>query len=117
MPCTNKGGAIYSITTPTGKTIRDEWRFKQETYKKLELENKLVFPRGGDGKPRYKLFLSEKKEQGVLANTWLDNISSNQEATREIKFLFDELLFDTPKPTGLLKFCIQFSFRKRINHH
>lgn len=47
MPCTNKGGAIYSITTPTGKTIRDEWRFKQETYKKLELENKLVFPRGG----------------------------------------------------------------------
>lgn len=112
MPCTNKGGAIYSITTPTGKTIRDEWRFKQETYKKLELENKLVFPRGGDGKPRYKLFLSEKKEQGVLANTWLDNISSNQEATREIKFLFDELLFDTPKPTGLLKFCIQLASEK-----
>lgn len=112
MPCTNKGGSLYSITTPTGNTITDEWRFKKETYNRLELENKLVFPRGGEGKPRYKLFLNEKKEQGVLANTWLDNISSNQEATREIKFLFNELLFDTPKPTGLLKFCLQLASEK-----
>ncbi len=33
----------------------------KETYDKLVAENKLVFPRGGEGKPRYKLFLSEKK--------------------------------------------------------
>jgi len=112
MPCTNKGGSIYSIKTPTGNIITEEWRFKEETYCKILTENKIVFPRGGDGKPRYKLFLSEKKEQGVLANTWLDNISSNQEGTREIKELFNELVFDTPKPTGLLKFCLQLATNK-----
>ena len=112
MPCTNKGGAIYSVQTPTGKIITDEWRFKKETYDKLFSENKLVFPRGGDGKPRYKLFLSEKEEQGVLANTWLDNLASNQEASREIKEFFDNLLFETPKPVGLLSFCSALATNK-----
>lgn len=112
MPCTNKGGAVYSVKTPTGKTITEEWRFKEETYYKLLSENRIVFPRGGEGKPRYKLFLSEKKELGMLANTWLDNVSSNQEATREIKEIFDGVLFDMPKPTGLIKFCLELAANK-----
>lgn len=109
MPCTNKGGAVYTVSTPTGTEITEEWRFKKETYNKLLDDNRIVFPRGGEGKPRYKLFLSEKMEQGVLANTWLDNISSNQEATKEIKVAFDSLIFDTPKPIGLLKFCCELA--------
>ena len=113
MPCTNKGGAVYTVKTPTGKEITEEWRFKRETYDKLFADNRLVFPKGGEGKPRYKLFLYEKKEEGQLANTWLDNLASNQEATREIKSLFDDkLLFDTPKPIGLLEFCTQLSTQK-----
>lgn len=112
MPCTNKGGAKYSIQTPTGRIITDEWRFKKETYIKLLTENKIVFPKGGDGKPRYKLFLSEKIKQGVLANTWLESLSSNQEASREIKDIFEDLVFDTPKPVGLLKYCLQLSSQK-----
>ena len=112
MPCTNKGGAVYSVETPTGKIITEEWRFKKETYDKLKAENRLVFPKGGEGKPRYKLFLSEKKEEGVLANTWLDGLASNQEATREIKSIMGDLVFDTPKPVGLLKFCLQLATNK-----
>ena len=112
MPCTNRGGAIYTVITPTGQTITEEWRFKKETYDSLFKDNRIVFPRGGDGKPRYKLFLSEKKEEGALANTWLDYTASNQEATREIKSLFGDLVFDTPKPTGLLKFCVELGGKK-----
>ena len=113
MPCTNKGGAVYTVKTPTGAEITEEWRFKKETYNALLADNRLVFPRGGEGKPRYKLFLSEKKAEGQLANTWLDTLASNQEATREIKEIFnDKLLFDTPKPVGLLVFCIQLATKK-----
>ena len=112
MPCTNKGGTVYTVITPTGKEITDEWRFKKETYDKLLAENRLVYPKNGEGKPRYKLFLSEKKKQGVLPNTWLDDMSSNQEATREIKKFFGELLFDTPKPVELLKFCCELATDK-----
>jgi adenine-specific DNA-methyltransferase len=108
MPCTNKGGAVYEVVTPSGVRITDEWRFKKETYDALAAGDKLVFPRGGDGKPRYKLFLSEKREKGVLANTWFDGIASNQEAGREIKELFDDqMVFDTPKPVGLLDYLLQ----------
>lgn len=112
MPCTNKGGAVYSVTTPTGREITEEWRFKKDTYDKLFADNRIVFPKGGEGKPRYKLFLSEKIAEGVLANTWLDNIASNQEASREIKELFSSLTFDTPKPVGLLIYLLQLATNK-----
>lgn len=102
MPCTNVGGAQYSVTTPTGRIISDEWRFKRETYERLFADDRIVFPRDGHGKPRYKLFLSEKIAEGVLANTWFDNVASNQEGSREIKDIFGMMLFDNPKPVGLL---------------
>ena len=102
MPSTNKGGAKYTIATPTGKLITDEWRFKEETYNRLLNENRLVFPRGGDGKPRYKLFLKEKLEDGVISNTWWEDDSSNQEASLELKNIFNDKIFDTPKPSKLI---------------
>lgn len=112
MPCTNKGGAKYKITTPTGKIIEDEWRFKKETYLKLKKENKLVFPNSGNGKPRYKLFLNDKKEQGNIPNTWWDDVSSNQEANREIKEMFGEIIFSFPKPEALIQRIIEISTDK-----
>ena len=113
MPCTNKGGAVYTVSTPTGKTITEEWRFKIETYKQLFEDNRIVFPKGGEGKPRYKLFLDEKKKEGQLANTWLSELASNQIATKEIKSLFeDKVVFDTPKPVGLLTFLIELASRE-----
>lgn len=113
MPCTNKGGAKYAIKTPTGKIIEDEWRFKKETYEKLFSDNKIVFPKEGEGKPRYKLFLTEKKDRGVLPNSWWENIASNQEGTIELKNLFgDKVIFDNPKPSGLIKFILSLCTSK-----
>lgn len=113
MPCSNKGGAEYEITTPTGKKYIDEWRFKKETYNSLLQDNRIVFPKSGNGKPRYKLFLNEKMESGVIPNTWLDNLASNQEATRELKALFDgKVVLENPKPVGLIKFLLQLGTNK-----
>ena len=113
MPCTNKGGAKYSVKTPVGTTIEEEWRFKKETYDRLLSDNRIAFPNKGKGKPRYKLFLYEKKEQGVIPNTWWENISSNQEASRELKAIFsDKFVFDTPKPVELIKFIFKMGSNK-----
>lgn len=109
MPSTNKGGSKYEIITPTGKSIIDEWRFKEETFKRLLNDNRLVFPNNGNGKPRYKLFLSEKLNDGVIANTWWDNESSNQEATQDLVEIFENKIFDTPKPKELLEKILQLS--------
>jgi len=103
MPCSNKGGARYKIITPTGKVYVDEWRFKEETYKKLVADNRIVFPSKGDGKPRYKFFRSEREAAGAIANTWWDDASSNQEANRELEsILGSNVDFDNPKPVGLI---------------
>lgn len=113
MPCSNKGGARYEVTTPTGKKHLDEWRFKKETFDKLLEENRIVFPKKGDGKPRYKLFLKEKKESGVIANTWWEDISTNQEGTIELKDLFDgNVVFNNPKPVGLIKHILKLATKE-----
>lgn len=106
MPCTNKGGTIYSITTPTGRIITEEWRFKRETYDALLNDNRIIFPRSGKGKPRYKLYLKDKMQEGVIANTWLNEIASNQQGSIELKDIFAELPFNNPKPIGLLHFLL-----------
>ena len=108
MPCTNVGGSRYTVVTPTGIEITDEWRFKKSTFDQLLKENKIVFPKNGAGKPRYKVFLADKLNDGVLANTWWSELPSNQLATKEIKNYFDDnITFDTPKPVGLIKFILE----------
>ena len=104
MPCTNRGGARYKVVTPAGEIIEDEWRFKKETYDELFNDNRLVFPRGGKGKPRYKLFLSEKQEDGIIPNTWWDEQESNQEGAIILKQILNENAFNNPKPVGLITF-------------
>jgi len=113
MPCTNKGGAYYSVKTPTGKIIKEEWRFKKETYYKLLEDNRIVFPKGGDGKPRYKLFKNEKMEKGVIPNSWWDDVASNQEASAELKLFFNgNSLFNNPKPVGLINRILKLATKK-----
>lgn len=113
MPCTNVGGAKYSIVTPSGIELTDEWRFKKETFEKLLSDNRVIFPKNGAGKPRYKVFLSDKIKEGVLANTWWGDLPSNQVATKEIKEYFNNFaLFDTPKPSGLVKYICELASNK-----
>ena len=112
MPCTNRGGTKYSVVTPTGNVIEDEWRFKKQTYDQLFEDNRIVFPRGRKGKPRYKLFLSEKQRGGVIPNSWWDELESNQEGAALLKQILGEDAFSNPKPVGLITFIEKLSTLK-----
>ena len=112
MPCTNKGGSLYTITSPTGKKITDEWRFKEETFYELLNDNRIVFPKKGEGKPRYKLFLSEKNLKGVIVNSWWDDVATNQDANKDLKELFEKNVFDYPKSEDLIKKIIEISTKE-----
>lgn len=112
MPCTNKGGTKYSVITPMGNIIEDEWRFKKETYDELYNDNKIVFPRGGKGKPRYKLFLTEKQRGGVIPNSWWDELESNQEGAIVLKQILGKDAFSNPKPVGLITFIEKLATSK-----
>ena len=108
-PCSNKGGAIYSIATPSGIMYTDEWRFKEETYLELLKDNRIYFPNNGKGKPRYKIFESERI--GVIPSSWWDEKEfATQNANKESKDLFGIVdKFDTPKPEALLERIISIA--------
>jgi len=103
-----QGGSRYSFVSKSGKKFSEKlWLVNKETMKKYDEEKRLVFV----GKNVYrKLFLSE--HGGAIPETiWLDT-SNAANASDEIKVIFGEQIFETPKPTPLIKRIIQISTDK-----
>ena len=100
-----QGGVEYDYTTGDGTYFpRRLWLFSKENLKKLEQEDKLVIR--GDHIYR-KLFLSENK--GKIPETIWNHTSNAANASDEIKRLFGEIVFDTPKPTPYIQEMIKIA--------
>lgn len=56
----------------------------------------------------YEKIRAEKKSFGW--NTWLDGYGTNSDATAELKSLFGEKAFDTPKPVQLVKWIVSLAY-------
>lgn len=99
---------VYEITTPSGRKVLPPpqycWRLSKEKYEEMVSDNRIYFGPDGDNVPRIKRFLSEVK-QGVVSTTlWLrEDVGDNQEGKKEIKSLFKDDVFDTPKPERLIE--------------
>ncbi|MBD3339303.1 MAG: site-specific DNA-methyltransferase, partial [Candidatus Lokiarchaeota archaeon] len=80
-------------------------RFSKDTLKRFDDGNELWFGKDGKSVPSRKTFLSELKNQGVTARTiWnFGEVGHNHEAKDEIKKFDLSIVFDTPKPTKLMK--------------
>ena len=108
-PCSNRGGTRYKIVTPAGVKYEDEWRFTEETYERLLKEGRIYFPDSGRGKPRYKIYLSEKQAQGVTPSTWWDDVGDTQSSNILLGDLFGSRIFDNPKSVDMLQRIIEVS--------
>ena len=66
-------------------------------------ETRVYFGLNGKGAPQLKRYLSEV-QQGVVPTTYwsYDDCGHNDEARKEIKDIFGQPPFDSPKPTRLL---------------
>lgn len=98
----------YPITTPSGKIINPTesrcWIVSKEKFDSLVQDNRVYFGKKGNNVPRSKLFLTEVQGGLVSKTIWnRTEVGDNQEAKNEIKKLFPEDVFDTPKPERLLK--------------
>ena len=106
-----QGGSDYEIITPTGISYKGTWLGTIETFEKLILDKKIIFPNSGNGKPRKKIFLEERIKEGQPAiNFWNgSDYGDNLSATKEIKNIFIEnnRIFDYPKPVNLIKNIIR----------
>ncbi len=107
----NSSNKEYELTMPNGRIISAKWSCSQDTFNRYVKEKRLVIPRNGEGMPRIKIYLSELK--GQIPNSWLDNIASNDDASREIETLFgSNAYFSFPKPTKLIIFLLQLASNK-----
>jgi len=110
---------FYEIKTPSGRTIPPPsglcWRFTEKKLNELIEDNRIWFGVDGGNVPRLKLFLSEM-EQGLTPHTlWkADEVGTTDSGKRELNELFDGIsVFETPKPTGLLRRFIQIADKEK----
>ena len=96
----------YTLTMPNGREITAKWSCSKETFQSYVKEGRLVIPRGGEGMPRIKIYLSELP--GMIPNMWLDSSGTNDDANRTIQNIFDGAsLFDYSKPKELVEHLLR----------
>lgn len=98
-PITNR--FTGTVTYPDKKA----WRIEETAFKQLETENRLWWGVNKDKKvPDIKTFLSEVRQGMTPINFWEHQYAGHTDiANNEIKNLFGTKIFDTPKPTLLIK--------------
>ena len=104
----------YEITGPTGLVFNPpkgrSWIVNPKRYQELLADNRITFGVDNTGRPMQKKFLSEVK-QGITPETWTprEKAGDNKEARYELKDIFPENIFDTPKPTRLLIYLMKIA--------
>lgn len=104
----------YDIVTPTGQVLQPprgrSWYATERTYLDLVDDDRIWFPKGGDGSPRLKLFANQLR--GLVPFTvWsAADTGTNDEAKRHLMAMFPDIeVFDTPKPESLLERIIHIA--------
>lgn len=107
----------YPIVSPSGKEFfppaSRSWIINKLKFEELLKDNRIWFGIDGEGRPMQKKFLTEIKE-GITPQTWWDRTfaGDNKIARYEMKDIFPENVFDTPKPIVLIKRILQLSTSK-----
>ncbi|MED4924094.1 site-specific DNA-methyltransferase [Anoxybacillus geothermalis] len=102
---------IYDIVTPSGKVIKppaNGWRWSKETLEAKIKSGEIIFSENEDRIIR-KIYL--KDQEGRVPETiWFGNeVGTTREANKEIKDLFPEDIFPTPKPERLVQRIIHLA--------
>ena len=99
----------YSITCPSGRIIEGPphgsyWRVSQEKFEQMDRDGRIWWGKDGNNVPAPKIFLTEVK-QGVVPQTFwsYEEVGHTQDAKKEIVKLFEDDVFDTPKPEKLME--------------
>jgi adenine-specific DNA-methyltransferase len=117
---TDRPNMYYSISDPDGNEIypiapagyESCWRFEKKTYERLIDEGYILWKKTKrDNKeiwwPYVKYYLEGRTKRP--SPLWND-LDGNKKAARDLRELFDgEKVFDFPKPTALIKRCIQIA--------
>ncbi|MBI1924477.1 site-specific DNA-methyltransferase [Candidatus Poribacteria bacterium] len=82
------------------------WRFQRSTVEQLIAENRVLWPRNPNSKPRFKRYLNELSSEFTGFSTMLD-VDYTAKATQELRQIMGMETLKFPKPLSLLKVLIQ----------
>lgn len=107
----------YSITTPGGRIVSPPgsrcWMVSRERLDELVKDNRIWFGADGNNVPSLKRFLSEVQDGTVPVTWWsYQDVGHNQDAKKDLMELMGEkaeVIFDTPKPTKLIRRMLQLA--------
>ena len=104
----------YPVETPSGKIVYPPsgscWQVSKERLKELIEDDRIYFGVNNDSKPQIKQFLSEVQQGMVPKSIWkFDEVGHNQISRKEITDLFNQFIFDTPKPIKLIQRMIKIA--------
>jgi adenine-specific DNA-methyltransferase len=100
--------AIFPVKLPSGREVMPppgtSWRYTKEKFAELIADNRIWFGVDGDARPAYKRFISEVTDTIPSTTIWpYDEVGHNDESKKEMRAIFGEDLFGTPKPERLLE--------------
>ena len=85
-------------------------RFGKETLQRLDKENKLWFGKDGTAIPSVKTYLSDLSNGRVSGDLWhYDEVGHTHLSNEELASILKKGKFENPKPSKLIKKCIQLS--------
>ena len=98
----------YTIITPTGRSIRPprgrSWYATETTFRQLLADDRIWFPKNGDGSPRMKLFPHQLRGLVPFSVWSAAETGTNDDGKRQLQALFPGgAVFATPKPEELLE--------------
>ncbi len=107
----------YKILCPSGRIIDGPpsgsyWRVSEEKFHELNNDGRIWWGEDGNNVPAPKIFMSEVKA-GRVPQTLLQykDVGHTQEAKKEllsiVEFSNSDVVFDTPKPTRLIRHLLQ----------
>lgn len=98
-----RGKHIYNINTPKGNILSGPWMVNEDDFQNMLDKNLIYWTKGGNEQPYGKIYL--KDSDGQIPNDFLGiEFGSNQEASVEVKNLFQKRFFDFPKSVTLIKY-------------
>jgi adenine-specific DNA-methyltransferase len=112
---TKRPNLCYEITNPnTGQRTMPStkaWRSEQAVFERYQRENRLWWGKDGTAPvPNIKRFLSEVRPGMTPTNFWGHEFAGHTDlANAEIKELFGDKRFDTPKPTRLVRRMLELA--------
>lgn len=99
------GKNYYTVTAPNGRKFTRQWHFDEDTFNKLNLDNRIYWGKNKNSVPAIKIFLSEERE--IIPSSILINKGSATLANKQLKSIFGEVLFENSKPVKLIKYLLQ----------